>query len=248
MAQPYPITRESREEAIFFGDGGTLYGPFALKVFDVADVPVYLKAAVDVTWSPATCAIAKIDPNAAFGTFTVTFPAPVPATTKIKVLSSRVHERSAGVKKGTLLDPDALEKELTKQGTILQELRRDFDTRTLMLDFDAGALAIVAEIPDDRVLMKVGDKLVAGPDIVAEATAARKWAENPEDVAVLPGEFSALHHAQKAAAAQQSATVLAAQAGGYASAAAAAAGLLGAAAYDFSFDSDPSTPGYDWSL
>ncbi|MFN7010031.1 MAG: hypothetical protein ACK4PN_08360 [Allorhizobium sp.] len=181
MAQPYPISRESRDEAIFFGDGGTVYGPFALKIFDAADVKVWTKAPGG-TWTIATPTVAKVDPAAFFDEFTITFGSAIPSTTKVKVLSARVHERSAGVTSGTKLSPDALERELTKQGTILQELRRDVD---LSVRGDPGVpgLRISDAMADNEVLMKSGDRLVPGPS-VSEIQNAQGYAEAAEQRAI----------------------------------------------------------------
>ncbi len=178
MAQPYPISRESRDEAIFFGDGSTVYGPFALKIFDIDDVEVWTKATGGI-WTIAAPTVAKVDPSAAFDEFTITFASAIPSTTKVKVLSARVHERSAGVTAGTKLSPDALERELTKQGTILQELRRDVD---LSVRGDPGVpgLRISDALADGQVLMKSGDRLVPGPT-AAQITAAEGHAEAAEE-------------------------------------------------------------------
>jgi len=164
MAQPYPISRETREEAVFLGNGVATYGPFALKIFDAADLQVWTKLAGATDWVKQTVTIAKTA-NLAFDTFTITFSAIVANTTKIKVISARVHERSAGLSKGTRLDMDALEKELTKVGTILQELARDRD-RAVKMDFDAGAgLLVQGGLEDGHTLIKQGNNLVAGPDV-----------------------------------------------------------------------------------
>jgi len=171
MAQPYPISRESREEAVFLGDGGAVYGPFDLKIFDIDDVEVWTKVSGG-NWTIAAPTVAKVDPAAAFDEFTITFAANVALTTKIKVLSARVHERSASITAGTKLSPDALEKELTKQGTILQELRRDVD-RAVKMEFEAGAsaLALAAAIGDGKTLVKSGGRLIEGPDAAQIASA-----------------------------------------------------------------------------
>lgn len=174
MAQPYPISRESREEAVFFGDGGAVYGPFALKIFDIDDVEVWTKASGG-TWTIATPTVAKVDPAAAFDEFTITFAAVVPLTTKIKVLSARVHERSAGVTAGTKLSPDALEKELTKLGTIVQELRRDIE-RAALSEFGVAGYRIADDLVDGDVLMKDGGRMIKGAN-AALITQAEGFAE-----------------------------------------------------------------------
>lgn len=181
MAQPYPISRESREEAVFFGDGGAVYGPFALKIFDIDDVEVWTRLSGG-RWTIATPTVAKVDPAAAFSTFTITFAANVALTTKIKVLSARVHERSAGVTAGTKLAPDALEKELTKLGTIVQELRRDLD-RAVMSEFGVAGYRIADDLVDGDVLMKDGDRMIKGAN-AALIAGAEGFAEAAEAAAV----------------------------------------------------------------
>ncbi len=187
MAQPYPISRESREEAVFFGDGGAVYGPFDLKIFDIDDVKVWTKASGG-NWTIAAPTVAKVDPAAAFSTFTITFAANVALTTKIKVFCARVHERSASITAGTKLSPDALEKELTKQGTILQELRRDLD-RSVRMEFEAAspALTVAADLVDDHVLVKSGGRLIDGPS-VAQVSTAQQYATDAQQSAIDAGE------------------------------------------------------------
>ncbi|MVA44700.1 hypothetical protein GOZ83_06335 [Agrobacterium vitis] len=165
MAQPYPISRETREEAIFFGDGGASYGPFGLKIFDSADVLIYTKATGATVWTEQAVTITKAS-DAPFDEFSIAFAGAIPNTTKIKVISARVHERTAGLMQGVQLNPDALEKELSKQGTILQELSRDRD-RAIKMDYDAGAngYSIAAGLAVGATLMlSAGGVLVAGPN------------------------------------------------------------------------------------
>lgn len=194
MAQPYPISRESREEAIFFGDGGAVYGPFALKIFDIDDVEVWTKADGG-TWTIAAPTVAKVDPSAAFDEFTITFAAVVPLTTKIKVLSARVHERSAGIAAGTKLSPDALEKELTKQGTILQELRRDIE-RAALSEFGVEGYRIADDLADGDVLMKSNGRLIKGANALLIAQA-----EGFAEAAALSADEAAADAAAAAASA-----------------------------------------------
>ena len=210
MAQPYQISRETREEAIFFGDGGSGYGPFALKIFDVADVEVWTKAVDATEWTLATTTVTKTT-GLAFDTFSIVFAYTVPVTTRIKVLCARVHERSAGVTSGTKISTDALEKELTKQGTILQELRRDAD-RAVKSDFGINAYVIADDLADGETLMKSGQRLVKGPNAseiaaaqgyaltaVSAKDAAQAWAEGTEPGGV--GTKSSMEWAEAALAA-----------------------------------------------
>ncbi|BCH59205.1 hypothetical protein RvVAR0630_18290 [Agrobacterium vitis] len=170
MAQPYPISRETREEAIFFGDGGSSYGPFGLKIFDSADVLIYTKATGATVWTEQAVTITKAS-DEPFDEFSIAFAGAIPNTTKIKVISARVHERTAGLTQGVQLNPDALEKELSKVGTILQELARDRD-RSIKMDFDAGAgLTVSSGLDDGDTLMKSGNQLVKGANAADIANA-----------------------------------------------------------------------------
>lgn len=178
MSNPYPIPREIRQSAILLGDGGNVYGPFDFKIFDAGDVEVFVRLPSAVEFLPVAAEVTKVA-DLPLDFFTIEFPFAVEPAAAYIVRSARLHERSAGVKDGTRLDPDALEKELSKQGTVLQELRRDID-RTVMLELGAPGITINDEIPDGSVLMKSGDRLVRGPsatDLIdvadrAEAAAA----------------------------------------------------------------------------
>lgn len=122
---PYPVPRSTRQTDILVGNGGKVYGPFdGLQIFDNEDVVVYSRATTDVPFSPVPVTVAKVS-GLSFDFFTIEFSEDIPATTEFIVSSERIPERSAGVKKGTMLDSTALEKELSKIATTEQELRRD---------------------------------------------------------------------------------------------------------------------------
>jgi hypothetical protein len=161
MAQPYPISRETREEEVNIGSGVATYGPFGFKIFDVDDVDVYTRPVSGGGWSLATVTVTKTA-GAVLDTFSITFPAPLTSDSQYKVLGARVYERSAGVTKGTRLDPDALERELSKIAATLQELRRDVN-RGVQVQFGAG-YAVSDEVADGDTLMKSGNSLVPGPN------------------------------------------------------------------------------------
>jgi hypothetical protein len=127
MTNPFPIPRQARQTDILMGDGGTVYGPFSgLKIFDVEDVKVYIRADGEDAFSLASVTVEKVS-DLPFDLFTIEFAAGVPSTTEYVVSSERIAERSAGVDNGTRISLDALEKELSKISTTLQELRRDND-------------------------------------------------------------------------------------------------------------------------
>jgi nitrous oxidase accessory protein NosD len=170
MTEPFPIPRQLRQTDVFVGDGGAIYSGFSFKIFDIADVEAWTKAETDTAFIKQSVTVAKLN-NLPFDDFSVTFSDNQASTIEIIVRSARLAERSAGVDNGTRLDMNALEKELSKQATVQQEVRRDLG-RTVMSDFGETGLTIDVGIPDGRTLMKQGGRLQAGPDIVTIGAAA----------------------------------------------------------------------------
>lgn len=124
-ATPYPLPRETRETQILVGNGTVgPYGPTSFKVFDIADVEVWTRPQSADQFGRVEASVAKVT-GAELDQVRVTFPAAVPATTEFLVISRRVHERTAAVFKGSTLNTAELEKELSKQGSVIEELRRD---------------------------------------------------------------------------------------------------------------------------
>ncbi|MCF6368347.1 hypothetical protein [Rhizobium halophilum] len=135
MTNPYPLPRSIRQTEILVGDGGSTYGPFAgFQIFDVADVEVWTKPQGADRFSLVAAIVAKVS-DLPFDFFTINVPGGLPATTHYVVRSARLHERTAGVTSGTRVDLTALEKELSKQGVVLQEIRRELSTRIVSTDF-----------------------------------------------------------------------------------------------------------------
>lgn len=187
MTNPYPIPRFLRQTDILVGDGGAVYGPFdGFGIWDPADIEIWAKADGEAAFSKIAATVAKVDPAKGYDVFTATFPANVPASTQFVAISRRVHERSAGVIDGTRIDPAALEKELSTQGTILQELRRDVD-RGIQVQFGDGYV-MDAGLADGDTLMKVGGRIVAGPN-AGEIQEAQGYAEQAAASMVTIGEM-----------------------------------------------------------
>ena len=157
---PYPIPRGKRVSDILNGNGGKVYGPFPFKIFDINDVEMLVKHQDELSFKPVVATIQKVA-NLRFDFFTVQLASNLPNTSVYQVRGVRVAARSAGVRKGTRLDPDALEEELSKISIETQEARRDI----LFLD---------PAIQDGDTLMKQGDALTAGPNVVAAADRAEE--------------------------------------------------------------------------
>lgn len=175
MTNPYPIPRQLRETEALVGDGGSVYGPFdGLKIFDIEDVEVWIRPAGAVQWAEADVTVTKTS-GQPFDTFSIAFAYTVADTTQFKVLSRRTAERSAGVVSGTRVDPTALEKEISKIATTLQELRRDVG-RGVQVQFGNG-LTLDESLQDGETLMKSGSRLVAGPS-AADIELAQSYAED----------------------------------------------------------------------
>lgn len=163
----------------------------------------------------------------------------------------------------------ALENTLSRDGTSPNRMGAD-------IDMDHNDILNINIIQSDDFI--IGGSTVTGAlqlaqdsanAAAASAVKASQWAANPEDVAVEPGEFSALHWATKASevlpqmqlqleeaiedltlqteAIRDASQGFADDAEASATEAAMYAVMIGAAVYDFNFDTDPSTPGLDWN-
>lgn len=148
MTSLYPLPRVTRETSVLNGDGiNDTFGPFSnLKIFDTADVEVWRKDTGETVFTKETVTVAKTTSDA-FADFTIQFSDTPPATTEFVVLGARLPERSTDATKGGTLDSDEFNKELSKLGVALQELRRDV-ARALRYDFGVDGGPIPTLTPD----------------------------------------------------------------------------------------------------
>lgn len=218
-ATPYPIPRGKRVTDVLAGNGGKTYGPFSFKIFDIDDVEVVARPQGAVAYAVALVTVQKVS-AAALDYFTITFAENIPATTRFQVRGRRVAERSAGVMKGTMLNPDALERELSKISLQAQEARRD----ALPLDPDieegdtiayskgrwrrgasaadiaaAQSYAASALASKDAAAGSAGAAAGSASSASGSANLAGRWATAPEDEEVVPttGLFSTFHWYRK---------------------------------------------------
>ncbi|MDE0921518.1 hypothetical protein [Aurantimonas coralicida] len=125
MTNPYPLPRETRETSVISGDGRATYGPLNFKIWDGVDVVAFVsREAGGFAFEAVTVEKTSAQP---LDDFSVTFTPALQAGDLAFVQAKRVHERLTDVIRGGALSGAALEAELSRQGTVLQELRRDLD-------------------------------------------------------------------------------------------------------------------------
>jgi hypothetical protein len=204
---PYPFPRSFRESEVLNGTGVSTYGPFGFKIFDPVDVKVYVKPDDQDLFEEAPAIVTKVS-NQPFDDFTVTFPADLPPSTRFIVRSERLHERQIAVTKGGAISTDQLEKELSKQGTVLDELRRDLD-QTVRTDYGGGGMRI-QPIPAGHFWKSDGEGNAVDGGSAADIGNAQEYAE--EAKADADRAQQAVQEAEPAAAAAIAAAIAAEQA------------------------------------
>jgi hypothetical protein len=144
-ATPYPLSASTRQTAALLGDGNSVYGPFGTGwgIFDEADVRVETRAASPGTdpWLEQAVTITKTVPTDVYSPFTVTFSAPLTSATQFRVSGLREPRRELAIARGTALDTDQLEAELSAINVSLQEQRRDIDAIPAIVAGDAASQA-----------------------------------------------------------------------------------------------------------
>lgn len=125
-ALAYPLPAETRASAVLAGDGGTDYGPLSFKIFDTADVHVWVRPSGSDFWGEVAATVTKTSGDD-YDTFSVSLASAITAADSYVVVSARVHERLISATRGGAISAVALELELSKQGSVLEELRRDMD-------------------------------------------------------------------------------------------------------------------------
>lgn len=180
---PYPVPRGLRETGILLGDGASAtYGPFGFAIFDAADVTVWTSDNAEAIWTRTNVVVTKLtDTPSAF--FTVTFPAILPASMRFSVQAARWHERSVSVFRGGALVADELEKELSKQGSAVQELRRDIN-RAVRLPGGSGLADALLPPPKADWALGWNDEATRLINVIslAEIRAAADYADQVLDV------------------------------------------------------------------
>lgn len=184
---PYPLARSARQSEILQGTGAAEYGPFSFQIFDVEDVTVFVRPHGGGPWTETAVTVAKA---AGLADFTVTFAAPLTSASDFIAVGLRLHERSLAVTRGGALSGEWLEKELSKQGAVLQEQHRDID-RAVKAQYGSDgpmlpapeAARVLAWDEDGNLINAANDAAAVLVDVLA-AQAARDDAEAARDDAV----------------------------------------------------------------
>ncbi|PZR86247.1 MAG: hypothetical protein DI537_29055 [Stutzerimonas stutzeri] len=198
---PYPLPRQLRMSQILLGDGRSNYGPFDFKIFDTEDVSVFTRLATGGDWTLVSVGVLKVS-GLPLDHFTIEFPAAISSLVQYVVVGDRLPERTAGVRKGTQINPDAVEREFSKIAATMQELRRDAN-RAIVREF--GALGVVLEsgIADGSTLYLDGNRLRGGPPAGALGEYVEQAAAHAA-AAQVSEQNSAIYAQQSASAATQS--------------------------------------------
>lgn len=175
--QPFPLPRATRETETLVGDGGATYGPFGFKIFDTADVRALVRHDGG-SWQIAAATVTKVAGHE-FDDFTVTFDEALPATSHYRLQAARLHERQVAVTRGGAISGRALEKELSKQGSVIEELRRDVSRGGALIKGEAGQTLVFDE--DGNVLPGADQSEIAAAQEYAEA--AKGDADRAENAA-----------------------------------------------------------------
>lgn len=201
-----PITRDDRQSDVITATADqTVFAVSDFKIWDTADVTV-MRRLSGADWAEMTAGFAIAKNSAAtFDHFTVTLDAGAAAGTKFRFIGARTHERLQDVTAGGAISSAALERELDRQATIAQEIRRDLDKRPEYdpegetLDLESRRIKNLAPgTADTDAVTKKQMEDAYGSEY---ADIAEEWAEKAEDSEITghPGQYSAKHHALKAA-------------------------------------------------
>lgn len=209
MTNPYPLPRSIRETEWLKGDGRSSYGPFDFKIFDIEDVRINLIRAADRSPVPANFIVSKVI-DAPFADFRIDFAGPLTDDFEFQVQGARVHERSSDLFRGGSINSREVEKETSKQGVVLQEVRRDIDEEVSSRKAQYSAISnrmdnIEGDVADavERA-ERAADSADSSKDVAVEAAAATvELLKNAQDslekaeTAVQPDDLKALAYKDK---------------------------------------------------
>lgn len=193
--QPFPLPRQIRETDIMAGDGSATYGPFGFKIFDETDIIALIRRDGENVFTAASITVTKVS-GLPFDDFKVTFASALAPQDSYVIRSSRLHERQIAITRGGAISGKELEKELSKQGTVLQELQRD--ARHTIRVQPGEVPPSIELLPDNHIWMSQDGNMVDGGSVKA-IDDARDQARDSA-AAALNSEQAAGRHAGDTAA------------------------------------------------
>lgn len=134
MSVQYPLPRSIRQTDFVATDGQSVFGPVPWLAFDLDDVRVRARSGVGQRWVTLTSGFTVSLSASPAGFASATFAVGQVAGRHIRIEGARTHARITDVTRGSALVTPAMERELDKMSTVLQELRRDMsDLQTRVL-------------------------------------------------------------------------------------------------------------------
>lgn len=177
---------------IRIGDGVTVAFAFDIEAIDAASIKVgYIEGITVVNADPLTYSVAM---NVGLTGGTVTFLAAPVTGKKIYIFRQTDKTQVVSVSRQQSYNPSVVERVWDKLTLISQELKRDVD-RAVKTGPDADPDQLITAIETARQEAAASATAAAG-----SAQLANDWAQKAENVPVVAGQFSALHHAAKALA------------------------------------------------
>lgn len=174
MSSVFPITDDPRYRRYTASAGQTVF-PVPFPFLQDEDVGVYQEVLPGeyVIFQPETYVLSgATDPAGG----TLTFDNPRSAGDVILVIGEAILDRLSSIVRDGRFSSALIDNELDRVKIIEQELRRDV-SRSMKVDYGGDPLTIAPDLTDGDVLMKEGDRLVKGPNIVEEADRATEAAD-----------------------------------------------------------------------
>lgn len=164
MSSVFPITDDPRYRRYTASAGQTVF-PIPFPFLQGEDLKICLQTAPSeyTIFDPADYTLSGANDPAGG---TVTLDAGRTAGDIILVLGEAILDRMSSIVRDGRFSSSLIDSELDRIRIIEQEFRRD-NGRSVKVDYGGTGLTLAADLQDGDTVMKEGDRLVAGPDIVA---------------------------------------------------------------------------------
>lgn len=191
MSSVFPITDDPRYRRYTASAGQTVF-PIPFPFLQGEDLKICLQTAPSeyTIFDPADYTLSG-DNDPAGGT--VTLDTGRAAGDVILVLGEAILDRMSSIVRDGRFSSSLIDSELDRIRIIEQEFRRD-NGRSVKVDYGGTGLTLAADLQDGELVMKSGDRLVAGPDAseVANAQASAEQAATSAEEAAASAAQAAL--------------------------------------------------------